>query len=147
MEVMLKQEEIAIGLLDAQAQELMEKAKELYAAAEACGEVNIKAQEVLNEQVIAITHQEQAVAEQEQELQEEKEDVTGTLERGCNELLSREADHDTHETTLEVDWKSMGDLCMAVLAHELTADLKANHLAFREKELADREKQLAITQH
>jgi hypothetical protein len=29
MEVMLKQEEVAIGLLDAQGQELMEKAKEL----------------------------------------------------------------------------------------------------------------------
>jgi hypothetical protein len=29
---------------------------------------------------------------------------------------------------------------MEVLAHVLTADLKANHLAFRDKELADREK-------
>jgi hypothetical protein len=43
MEAVLKQEEVTIGLLDAQAQELMEKAKELFTVAEACGEANIKA--------------------------------------------------------------------------------------------------------
>jgi hypothetical protein len=36
MEAMLKQEEVAIGLLNAQAQEQMEKAKEPYAMAKAC---------------------------------------------------------------------------------------------------------------
>jgi hypothetical protein len=33
-----------------------------------------------------------------------------------------------------------------VLAHELTAELKANHLAFREKEPVNEEKRLAETQ-
>jgi hypothetical protein len=41
-----------------------------------------------------------------------------------------------------VDRKSLGDLRAKVLACELTAELKANHLAFRE-ELADKEKRLA----
>jgi hypothetical protein len=58
MEAVLKQEEVTIGLLDAQDQELMEKAKELSAVAEACGEANIKAKEDLNKQAIAIAHQE-----------------------------------------------------------------------------------------
>jgi FtsZ-binding cell division protein ZapB len=48
MEVVLKQEEDTIGLLRAKAQELMEKAKELYAAAEAHADANIKTQEDLN---------------------------------------------------------------------------------------------------
>jgi hypothetical protein len=80
----------------------------------------------------------------EQELQENEEEVTDTLERGRSELSSREADLDTYETTVEVDWKSLGDLRVEVLVHELATNLKANHLAFREKELADREKQLAV---
>jgi hypothetical protein len=62
MEVVLKQE-VTINLLDAQAQELMEKAKELYIAAEARSNANIKAQEDLNGQAIAIAQQEQMVAE------------------------------------------------------------------------------------
>jgi hypothetical protein len=42
-----------------------------------------------------------------------------------------------------VDRKRLGDLRAKVLACELTAELKANHLAFREKELVDKEKRLA----
>jgi hypothetical protein len=41
-----------------------------------------------------------------------------------------------------VNQKSLVDLRVEVLAYELTADLKANHLALRERELAAREKQL-----
>jgi hypothetical protein len=40
--------------------------KELYVAAEACGETNIKAKEDLSKQAIATAHREQAVAEREQ---------------------------------------------------------------------------------
>jgi FtsZ-binding cell division protein ZapB len=56
MEVVLQQDHIAISLLDAEVQELIEKANELYAAAEAHGEANIMAQEDLNRQVITIAH-------------------------------------------------------------------------------------------
>jgi hypothetical protein len=93
MEVMLKQEEVTISLLDAQAQELMEKAKELYIAAEACSDANIKAQEDLNGQAIAIAQRERMVAEQ--ELWEMEEEVADMLEHGCSELSSREADLNT----------------------------------------------------
>jgi hypothetical protein len=51
---------------------------------------------------------------------------------GRSELSSREANLDTRETTLEVDRRSLGDLHVNILAHELTVD--------REKELADMEK-------
>jgi hypothetical protein len=58
VELVLNQERLAIGLLDAKAQELMSGAKELYAVAEACGEANIRAQEDLNKQAIATAHRE-----------------------------------------------------------------------------------------
>jgi hypothetical protein len=48
MEVVLKQEEVIIGLLDAQAKGLMEKAKDLYANVEAHADATIKQQEDLN---------------------------------------------------------------------------------------------------
>jgi hypothetical protein len=41
-----------------------------------------------------------------------------------------------------VNQKSLVDLRMEVLACELTTDLKANHLALSQRELATREKQL-----
>jgi hypothetical protein len=44
----------------------MTGAKELYVATEARGEANIKAQEDISKQAIAIAHREQAVAEQKQ---------------------------------------------------------------------------------
>jgi hypothetical protein len=47
------------------------------------------------------------VVEREHELQEKEEEVTNTLERGHRELSCREADLDTHETTLEADRKSL----------------------------------------
>jgi hypothetical protein len=133
MEAMVKQEEVTIGVLDAQAQELMEKAKELFVAAEARGEANIKAREDLNKQAIAIAHQEQAVAEREQELQEKEEKIANMLERRSSEVSSRNANLDTCENALEADWKILGDLHVEVIACDLAADLKANHLAFREK--------------
>jgi hypothetical protein len=52
VELLLNQERVAIGLLDA---------KELYAATEACDEANIKVQEHLNNQAIVIAHREQVV--------------------------------------------------------------------------------------
>jgi hypothetical protein len=58
VELILNQERLAIGLLDAKAQELMSGAKELYVVAEACGEANIRAQEDLNKQAIATAHRE-----------------------------------------------------------------------------------------
>jgi hypothetical protein len=146
VELLLNQERVAIGLFDAKAQELMVGAKELYAMVEARGEDNIRAQEDLNKQAIAIAHWEHAVVERVWELQEKGEEVANMLERGHNELSSCEANLDTHKTSLEADRKSLGDLCIEVLTRELAADLKANHLAFRERELADKEKQLATMQ-
>jgi hypothetical protein len=84
------------------------------------------------------------VAEREWELQEKEEEVASMLERRRSEVSSREADLDTCETALEVDRKSLGDLRVEVLLNELAADIKANHLTFRERELADKEKQLAV---
>jgi hypothetical protein len=107
----------------------------LSVTVEARGEANIKAQEDLSKQAIFIAHQEQAV-------QEKEEEIAGMLDRERSELLSHEADLNTHEATLEADQKSLADLRVEVLAREFAADLKANHLAFRERELADREKQL-----
>jgi hypothetical protein len=103
MEVVLKQEEVTIGLLRAKAQELMEKAKELYTAAEACADANIKTQEDLNGQAIGLTQWERMVAVREEELREKEEEVTGTLECGRSELLSCEANLNTRETVLEAD--------------------------------------------
>jgi hypothetical protein len=140
MEGVLK--EVAIGLLDAQAQELMEKSKELYATAEARADANIKMQEDLNGQAIGLAQRERMVVGREQDVQEKEEEVTSLLEHGRSELLSHEADVNTHEIALGADRKSLGDLRADILARELTAKLKANHLAFRE-ELADREKKLA----
>jgi hypothetical protein len=135
METMLNQEEVTISLLDVEAQELMEKAKELYATAEARTDANLKTQEDLNGQVIGLAQREWMVVAQEEE-----------LERGWNELLSHEVDLNTRETALEANQKSLGDLCAEVLARELSVELKASQLAFREKELADKEKRLAEMQ-
>jgi hypothetical protein len=129
MEVMLNQEEVAIGLLDAQGQTLMEKAKDLYVNVEAHADATIKQQEDLNGHTITVGQREWMVAEWEQEVREKEEEVTGTLERECSELSSHEANLNTHETTLEVDRKSLGDLRAEVLARKLTAELKENHLA------------------
>jgi hypothetical protein len=57
MELLLNQEQIAIGLLDAKAQKLME--------AEARADTTIKQQEDLNGHTIAIGQQERMVAERE----------------------------------------------------------------------------------
>jgi hypothetical protein len=54
------------------------------------------------------------------------------LDRERIELSSHKADLNTHEATLEADEESLRDLRVEALAHELTADLKANHLEFRE---------------
>jgi hypothetical protein len=145
MEDMLKQEEIAIGLLNTEAEELMEKVKELYAVAEARANANIKTQGDLNGQAIGLAQWEQMVTKWEEELQEKEEEVTDTLEFGCSEVSSHEADLNIREITLEADRTSLGDLCTEVLACELSAELEASQLAFR-KELVDKEKRLAETQ-
>jgi leucyl aminopeptidase (aminopeptidase T) len=109
MEVMLKQEEIIIGLLNTEVEELMEKAKELYAAAEAGVDTNIKTQEDLNRQAIGLAQRERMVAAREEELREKEEEVASTLERRRSELSSHEVDFNTHETALDADRKSLGD--------------------------------------
>jgi hypothetical protein len=136
MELLLNQEQVAIGLFDAKAQKLMEDAKELYAEAEVEAHANttIKQQEDLNGRTITVGQRQWVVVEQEQELQE-KEEVIGTLECGRTELSSREADLTTRDTTLEANQKRMGELCMSLLAYKLAADLQENNLAFRGKEL------------
>jgi hypothetical protein len=144
MELLLNQEQV--GLLGAKAQKLLEDAKELYAKAEACADATIKQQEDLNGSTIDVGQRELMVVEQEQELQERKKKVTGMLERGRDELLSREADLNTREATLEAEQNRMRELLMDLLARELTANLQANHLAFREKKLVDKEKRLAEKQ-
>jgi hypothetical protein len=60
--------------------------------------------------------------------------------------LSHEADLNTLEATLEAEQNRMRELRTDLLARELAANLQANHLAFREKELADKEKRLAEKQ-
>jgi hypothetical protein len=144
MELLLNQEQV--GLLGAKAQKLLEDAKELYAKAEACADATIKQQEDLNGSTIDVGQRELMVVEQEQELQERKKEVTGMLERGRDELLSREADLNTREATLEAEQNRMRELLMDLLARELAANLQANHLAFREKKLVDKEKRLAEKQ-
>jgi hypothetical protein len=67
------------------------------------------------------------------------------LDREHSELSSHEADLNTREPALEEDQKRLADLRTEVLARKLAAVLKANHLAFREMELAHREKQLPTT--
>jgi hypothetical protein len=146
MEAVLKQEEVTIGLLDAQAKGMVEKAKDLYADTEARANATIKQHEDLNGQMISLAQQERMVAAREQELWEKEEEVTDMLECGRSDLSSREADLDTHETALAADRKSLGDLSADVLARELSTKLKVSQLAFREKELADKEKRLAETQ-
>jgi hypothetical protein len=54
MELLLNQERVAIGLLDAKAQKLMVGAKELYATTEACADTTIKQQEDLNARTIVV---------------------------------------------------------------------------------------------
>jgi hypothetical protein len=83
------------------------------------------------------------VAEWEQELQEKEEEVTGTLEHGCRELSPREAGLNAREATLEEEQWRMGELRVSLLAHKLDADLQANNLVSRPKELEDRERELA----
>jgi hypothetical protein len=131
MELLLNQEQVAIGLFDAKAQKLMEDAKELYAEAEVEAHANttIKQQEDLNGRTITVGQRQWVVVEQ------EKEEVIGTLECGHTELSSREADLNTRDTTLEANQKRMGELCMSLLAYKLAADLQENNLAFRGKEL------------
>jgi hypothetical protein len=140
VEHLLAQQRAAIDLLNTNVEKLMAGAKELYVVAESRGEANIKAQEDISKQAIAIAHQEHAVAEREQAVQEKEEEIVGMIDRGRGELSSHEADLNTCEATLEADQKSLADLRIEILACELTTDLKANHLAFRERELADREK-------
>jgi hypothetical protein len=110
----------------------MAGAKELYAVTEACGEANIKAWEDLSKQAIALAHREPVVEEREQEVQEKEEEITDMLDLERSKLSSHKADLNTSEATLEADEKSLRDLHVEVLAHELTTDLKANHLEFRE---------------
>jgi hypothetical protein len=69
----------------------------------------------------------------------QQEEVIGTLERGCMELSSREADLNAHESTLEEEQRRMGELRMSLLTRELNVDLQANNLASSRKELEDRE--------
>jgi hypothetical protein len=55
MELLLNQQQVTISLLDAQAQKLMENAKELYMEAEAHVDATIKQQQDLNGCTIAIS--------------------------------------------------------------------------------------------
>jgi hypothetical protein len=79
------------------------------------------------------------VAEREQELREKEEEVADMLECRRGKLSS-------HEATLEAEQKHVGDWRADLLAHELIVDLQVNHLDFKEKLLADKEKQLAKKQ-
>jgi hypothetical protein len=58
VELLLNQERVAIGLLDAKAQETMAGAKELYAMAEAHANTTIKEQEDLNAHTITVGQRE-----------------------------------------------------------------------------------------
>jgi hypothetical protein len=75
-------------------------------------------------------------------VQEKEEEIASMLDHEHSELLSRETNLSTCEAALERNQKSLADLHAEVFARELATSLKANHLAFRERELADREKQL-----
>jgi hypothetical protein len=82
MELLLNQEQVAISLLDAQAQKLMENFKELYVEAEAHADATIKQQEDLNGCTIAISQQERLVVEWEQKLQEREKRPPALLNAG-----------------------------------------------------------------
>jgi hypothetical protein len=145
VEHLLAQQRAAIDLLNANTEKLMAGTKELYAAAEAHGEANIKVQEDISKQAIDIAHREQAMAEREQAVQEKEEENASMLDRERIELSSHETDLNSCEAALEEDQKSLAHLRVEVLDHELATNLKANHLSFRERELADIEKQLPVT--
>jgi hypothetical protein len=68
MEDLLKEEQVAISILDYKAQKLLKDAKELHAAAEARANANIKLQEDLKRRVDTVSQREQKMAEREQEL-------------------------------------------------------------------------------
>jgi hypothetical protein len=142
MGLLLNQERVAIGMLDAKAQKLMAGTNELYATAKAHADTTIKQQKDLNMRMIAVGQWELTVVEREQELQEKEEEAADTLERGRSKLSSHEANLDTREATVEVEQQRMGELCASLLAHKLEADLQANSLASWSQDLADREKEL-----
>jgi hypothetical protein len=85
-------------------------AQELYVTVEARANTTIKQEEDLNARTIAVSQRERVVAERQHGLQEKEEEVAGTLERGRNELSSREASLNTREVTLEVEQQRMGEL-------------------------------------
>jgi hypothetical protein len=139
-QALLEREEIAIGLLNHEVEELMEDAKKLHALAEAPADANIKAQEDLNKHAISIAYREHTTVEREQELRVKEKDANNRLEREHGELSSCEADLNTREAVLEMDRKSLEDLRTEVLARELAAEFMENNQNFRERELADKEK-------
>jgi uncharacterized protein (DUF3084 family) len=88
-----------------------------------------------------------AVAKWEQELQEKEEEINGKLKRERKELESHSVNLSTHEATVEVEHerlrKTSEDLCnhkLSISFQEGTLAARANALASRERELANKEK-------
>jgi hypothetical protein len=119
MEDLLNQEQVAIGVLDAKAHELLEDAKELHVEAKACANTNIKLQEDLNQCTTVVSQWEQLVTERKQELQEKEKEMADTLEREHGELMSHAVDLSTHEAALEVEHKRVREMRANLLNREL----------------------------
>jgi hypothetical protein len=61
-------------------------------------------------------------------------------------LATRESSLDSHEATLEAEWKALEDGLLKVIARELTTIVKEANLNTKVVELADKEKRLAERQ-
>jgi hypothetical protein len=145
MQILLDRERVAIDLLNANDQQLMVGAKDLYVTVEAHAEATIKQQADLNTRASVMAQWEEAVADRELMLREE-EHVDLRLDHELETLAPHESDLDCCEATLAAERKSLEEACAGVLARELAADISDIHLNSREEELADRKKRLAEQQ-
>jgi hypothetical protein len=145
-EELLERQWAAINELDAASQEMMSDTKELYASAEAWANTTIKKEEELIVGVRAVVEQERAVEELEQKLQEREGLDDIKFDHELEALATCESSLDSHEATLEAEWKALEDAHLNVTARELVIDVRERNLNTKAVELMDREKWLAERQ-
>jgi DNA repair exonuclease SbcCD ATPase subunit len=119
MEDLLKEEQVAIGVLKKKAHKLLKDAKELHAAAKARANTNIKQQEDLNQRVDVVSQREQKKAQREQELQEKEEEIADMLERERDDLMSHDTVLSACETAVEAEDERLRKMCADLLNREL----------------------------
>jgi hypothetical protein len=152
MEDLLKEEQVAIGVVDQKAQKLLKETKEAHAKADARIDACVKLQVDLERCVSDISWRELAVVGQEWELQEKEEENTHKLERESDDLKSCTNDLNTCEAALEAESeclrKTHEDLYtseLSISSQEGTLEHRAIALNFKEKEPAKKEMWLAET--